>query len=141
MIINSASFTGKNNDVVLAQTDQGEVTIPLPPQKEIIEGSQAVFAEWMANGAGVVTGWVPQNVDPISPIALGQLFVVESGFGADEKVTLFDELFEAEKTGTLESKPKLVAVYTWMKTVKEMAKNGLTEFPPAPFTFEQVVHE
>ena len=92
----------------------------------------------------------PNKVQLPDAIALGQKFVVEAGFGPDEKVTLFDALLNAKeaaaKAGNPElvatTHPKTVAVYTWMQTVKGMAKAGITEgFPSAPFTFNEVVTE
>ncbi len=76
-----------------------------------------------------------------SPIEQGERFVVNAGFSADRKVTLLDLLLQAKEANALESKPKLVALYTWLQTVKATALAGSTVFPEAPCTFEEVVGE
>lgn len=53
----------------------------------------------------------------------------------------FRKLVTAQASGTLASIPKTVAVAAWVETVKGMAIAGQTAFPPAPFTFEEVVAE
>ena len=74
-------------------------------------------------------------------ITLGKRWVLAQGFEADDLVTMFEMLWAADKSGTLESKTKLKATYAWLMTVKGMAKSGAAEFPSAPFTFKEVVTE
>lgn len=62
-------------------------------------------------------------------------------FNADRKVTLLDMLLQFKEAGNLESKPKLVAVYQWMQTVKGMAIAGQLDFPEPPFSFDQILTE
>ena len=78
----------------------------------------------------------------ISPIDAAVAWMESQGFSGSIKMsTLQDELLQAKEAGALESKPKLVATYVWMQTVKGIAKTGSTAFPPAPFTFDQVFAE
>jgi hypothetical protein len=83
----------------------------------------------------------PAPKNDFSAIALGEQHVEASGFSAARLVTLFDLLLQAKEAGTLESKPRLVALYTWLQTVKAAAIAGGTEFPAPPFSFEEVVSE
>ena len=90
-------------------------------------------------------GWVvtepPATPEPPAPnfIALGEAHVEQAGFSAARLVTLFDALLQAKESGTVEQRPKLVAVYTWMQTVKQTALAGSDQFPAAPFTFEEAL--
>ena len=76
-----------------------------------------------------------------SPIELGELAVANAGLSAARLVTLMDLLLQTKEAGQLEAKPKLVALYTWLQTVKALAVAGNIDFPPAPHTFEEVVSE
>ena len=133
MKIHSASFVGTNNDIVLAQTDQGEITIPLPPHAETVEGSQAVFAEWMANGAGVVTGWVTPTAT-VDPIALAQAWVANF-FDAVQLLKMFQWVAGGKKS------TKLGAVLNWEETITSQAVQGATTFANPPATFNEVAIE
>ena len=78
---------------------------------------------------------------PLDKIKAGENFVASAGFSAARLVTLMDMMLSAKDAGTLESKPKLVALYTWLQTVKATALAGSITFPVVPFTFEEVVTE
>jgi hypothetical protein len=54
---------------------------------------------------------------------------------------LQDKLLEKKEAGTLDDYPKLVAVYTWMKTIQATALSGGTAFPDPPHTFDEVLAE
>jgi hypothetical protein len=54
---------------------------------------------------------------------------------------LQDKLLEKKEAGTLEDYPKLVAVYTWMKTIQATALAGSITFPDSPHTFDEVLAE
>ena len=54
---------------------------------------------------------------------------------------LQDKLLTAKEAGTLETMPKLIAVYTWLKTVQGMAVAGQIAFPEPPYTFDEVLAE
>lgn len=81
------------------------------------------------------------EVEPIQCIALGEAHVANSGFTASRLVTLMDSLMQAKEANALAAHPKLVALYTWLQTVKGMAVAGQVNFPPAPYTFEEVISE
>jgi hypothetical protein len=74
-------------------------------------------------------------------IALGEQHVQNAGLTGARLVTLMDLLLQTKEANALASKPKLVALYTWLQTVKGMAIAGSVSFPPAPHTFEEVVSE
>lgn len=74
-------------------------------------------------------------------IQLGEKFVITQGFDADRKVILLNKLLKAKEANAVTNFPKLVALYTWMETVQGMAVAGQTDFPSAPYTFEEVLAE
>ncbi len=74
-------------------------------------------------------------------IKAGEAAVERAGFTASRLVTCMDLLLQTKEANALASKPKLVALYTWLQTVKGMAIAGSVSFPPAPHTFEEVVSE
>jgi hypothetical protein len=80
-------------------------------------------------------------IESPSPIALGEAWVSAAGLTAARLVTLMDLLMTTKEANALAAKPKLVALYTWLQTVKAMAVAGQTNFPAAPHTFEEVVSE
>jgi len=87
------------------------------------------------------TSTVDPTPQPIDAISLGEQHVENSGLSAARLVTLMDLLLTTKEANALASKPKLVALYTWLQTVKAMAITGQVNFPPAPHTFEEVVSE
>jgi hypothetical protein len=74
-------------------------------------------------------------------IAAGERHVAAAGLTGERLVTLMDILLQTKEANALARKPKLVALYTWLQTVKGMAIAGIVQFPPAPHTFEEVVSE
>jgi hypothetical protein len=84
-------------------------------------------------------GWVTPEAP--SPIVLGERAVEAAGLTASRLVTLIDLLLRVQAGETLGEHPKLVALYDWLQTVKSLALAGVTEFPAAPHTFEEVVAE
>jgi hypothetical protein len=54
---------------------------------------------------------------------------------------LQDKLLEKKEAGTLDDYPKLVATYTWLKTIQATALAGSITFPPSPHTFDEVLAE
>lgn len=99
------------------------------------------YGEWetesdFRNSLPPTRTWTDQN-----PIALGESWVETAGLTGSRLVTLFDLLLQTKEAGTLASKPKLVALYTWLQNVKAVAIAGGTEFPASPYTFEDVVTE
>lgn len=117
-------------------------------------GKTTIGAAWAVTG-GEITRWDESLLGPrptqaeldeatmsvADTVAAGEAHVAEAGLTASRLVTLFDALMEAKQADALATKPKLVALYTWLKTVKSMAVAGMTSFPPAPHTFEEVVAE
>lgn len=97
-----------------------------PPAPESIEQRRS---EMMAN--------IPLDVR----IKAGESFVERSGYGASRLVTCMDLLLQAKEAGTVADKPKLVATYQWLQTVKGAALAGSISFPPVPFSFEEVISE
>ena len=81
------------------------------------------------------------SMTPFQKIALGEKYVADSGLTAARLVTLMDLLLTTKEANALATKPKLVALYTWLQTVKSMTVAGVVNFPPAPYTFEEVVSE
>jgi hypothetical protein len=74
-------------------------------------------------------------------IRLGEKFVENAGFTAQRLVTLMDILLQVKENNQQQQRPKLIAVYNWLQTVKQMALQGNINFPPAPHTFEEVLSE
>ena len=74
-------------------------------------------------------------------VQAGEALVERSGFSAARLVTLMDLLMTTKEANALGSRPKLVALYTGLQTVKQTALAGSITFPPAPHTFEEVVSE
>lgn len=81
------------------------------------------------------------NLTPTQKIILGEQHVEKSGLTGSRLVTLMDLLLQVKEADALGSHPKLVALYTWLQTVKGMAIAGNVEFPVCPHTFEEVVSE
>jgi hypothetical protein len=81
------------------------------------------------------------SMTPEQKIQVGEQHVAKAGLTGARLVTLMDLLLQVKEANALASKPKLVALYTWLQTVKAMAIAGQTAFPPAPHTFEEVVSE
>lgn len=96
----------------------------------LIEGTLLTLAEKQA-----------ASLTPSQKIAAGERAVAAAGFSSARLVTLMDMLLTAKEADALASKPKLVALYTWLQTVKQTALAGSVAFPPAPHTFEEVVSE
>jgi hypothetical protein len=108
---------------------------------------------WSDNGSEI-TGWHPSlgqqptkaeveavELPPSYAIALGEQHVEAAGLTGPRLVTLMDLLMQTREANALSAKPKLVALYTWLQTVKGMAVAGQTTFPPIPHTFEEVISE
>ena len=93
----------------------------------------------------------PEPVPPTQAecIALGEQHVLNAGITGFRLAALQNRLLETKAaceaaTPPIDiavAKPKMVTLYTWLKTVEAMAVAGQTAFPPAPHTFEEVVSE
>jgi hypothetical protein len=106
------------------------------------ETDETVIANLVRKGWEIFTPEPQPEPEPISPIVQGEQWVESQGYSAARLVTCFDLLLQVKEADpTLATRPKLVATYTWLQTVKGMAVAGLTTFPPAPHTFEEVVTE
>ena len=87
---------------------------------------------------------IAQRANEMSPsekLMAGIEHVQESGFDPGKWVILLNKLLKARMENTVDSKPKLVAIYSWMETVESMAVAGNLDFPPAPYTFEEAILE
>lgn len=76
-----------------------------------------------------------------SRIRNGERHIEESGFTPARLVTCMDILLQTKESGTLNSYPKLVAVYSWLQEVKQIALSSTDKFPQRPFSFEEVLAE
>lgn len=74
-------------------------------------------------------------------LELAESFIERNGYTAARLVTCMDLLLQAKESDTTTQKPKLVATYQWLQTVKGGALAGSLSFPPVPFTFEEVISE
>ena len=89
-------------------------------------------------------GWTYKNGQLSAPeidhIALAEAHIEKyfSAFGLMEGLR---KMIHAEAAGNLESIPKTVAVSAWVDEVKRLALEKKTEFPPAPYTFEETLAE
>lgn len=66
---------------------------------------------------------------------------IEASFDWLEIDTMQDKLMVVKAAGAESANPKLIAVYTWLQTVKGMAVAGQIAFPATPYTFEDIVAE
>lgn len=107
----------------------------------LIEGELKTMLEKMAIEQAASLAERIAAMTPGEKIALGEQAVANAGLTAARLVTLFDLLLQTKEADAIASKPKLVALYAWLQTVKGMAIAGQTAFPPAPYTFEEVVSE
>jgi len=97
--------------------------------------------QWFESAEEAVSYFAGRAPVSGSPIEQGEAHVANARLSAARLVTLMDLLLQTKDANALESKPKLVALYTWLQTVKAMAIAGSVQFPPAPHTFEEVVSE
>jgi hypothetical protein len=74
-------------------------------------------------------------------IRKGERHIEKEGFTSARLVTCMDTLLQAKESGTLESRPKLAAVYGWLQAVKQLALTSTSKFPQRPFSFEEVLAE
>lgn len=107
----------------------------------LIDGELKTFQEKMASEQAEAEAARFATMTPLDKIKAGEAFVASSGFDASRLVTLLDLMLTAKEAGNLESKPKLVAIYTWLQTIKATALAGSITFPNAPYSFEEVVSE
>ncbi|MCK9587903.1 MAG: hypothetical protein M0Q93_00905 [Terrimicrobiaceae bacterium] len=107
----------------------------------LIDGALKTMAEKMAAAQAARLAERATTMTPAEKIALGEQAVEAAGLTGTRLVTLMDLLLQTKEANALASKPKLVALYTWLQTVKHMAIAGSVAFPPAPHTFEEVVSE
>ena len=96
---------------------------------------------------GSVRDWPAEGIEAAAAahvskcVQAGEALVERSGFSAARLVTLMDLLMTTKEANALGSRPKLVALYAWLQTVKATALAGSVQFSAAPFTFEEVVSE
>jgi len=132
-------------NLILAVTDESGAKFGTPSVEITDEQAATVAALKAANKKiqlvnGVVSEVVPVSSGP-TPIQLGERHVSAAGLSGPRLVTLMDLLLQVKEANSLASKPKLVALYTWLQTVKGLALAGQVAFPAAPHTFEEVVSE
>lgn len=138
-----------------------EVTKPIRGEDETPESYQAAMTAWREENPPTweiqtwdteVLGTKPTHAEVLaeatSPVVsipecikLCEQHVEQSGFTASRLVTLMDLLMQVKEADALATRPKLVALYTWLQTVKATAIAGSVIFPPAPHTFEEVITE
>ncbi|MFZ4536909.1 hypothetical protein [Propionivibrio sp.] len=122
---------GKQSTVVEITDEQAKQVIASPQVHYVfIGGELKTLAEKQA-----------ANMTPEQKIAAGEQHVANAGLTGARLVTLMDLLLTTKEADALASKPKLVALYTWLQTVKSMSIAGVVTFPPAPHTFEEVIGE
>ena len=97
--------------------------------------------KWFESAEDAVAFFAGRTQVTGSPIEQGEIFVENAGLSASRLVTLMDLLMQTKEAGRLDSRPKLVALYEWLQTVKNTAIAGNTTFPAAPYSFEEVISE
>ena len=107
----------------------------------LIDGALKTMKEKMAVEQAARLAERAASMTPEQKIALGEQAVAAAGLTGARLVTLMDLLLQTKEANALAAKPKLVALYTWLQTVKQTALAGSVTFPPAPHTFEEVVSE
>jgi hypothetical protein len=123
-----------------AQVEAGRTSTP-PVRYFLIGGTLLTMQQKMEADRAARLAERAASMTPEQKIAAGEQYVINSGITGFRLGALQDRLLTAKEAGTLASKPKLVALYTWLQTVKAMAIAGSVSFPPAPHTFEEVVSE
>jgi hypothetical protein len=78
--------------------------------------------------------------DPAGPsiaeiIGLGEAHIANSGYSATRLLKLMDLRLSGS------TNPKLLAVYAWTQQVAQLAATGNNTFPPAPYSFEEILTE
>jgi len=127
-------------DEQAAQVEAGRISDP-KVFYFLIDGALKTMAEKMAIAQAARLAERATTMTPEQKIQAGEQHVAAAGFSAARLVTLMDLLLQTKESNALASKPKLVALYTWLQTIKQMAIAGQVNFPPAPHTFEEVVSE
>lgn len=107
----------------------------------LIDGQLKTLAQKLEIDRSVRLAELAATMTPEEKIRAGEQHVANAGFTASRLVTLMDSLMQAKEANALAAHPKLVALYTWLQTVKGMAVAGQVNFPPAPHTFEEVISE
>ncbi|MCK9587965.1 MAG: hypothetical protein WC069_06390 [Candidatus Shapirobacteria bacterium] len=127
-------------DEQAALVESGRTSTP-PVRYFLIDGSLLTMQQKIAADQVARLAERAASMTPEQKITAGEQHVAAAGLTGSRLVTLMDLLLQVKEANALASKPKLVALYTWLQTVKGMAVAGQVGFPPAPFTFEEVVSE
>lgn len=128
------------SDDIAATVIAGRASNP-PVRYFLIEGELKTISEKIAIEQGMRQAERAVNMTIEQKIQAGEMHVANAGLSAARLVTLMDLLLQTKEANALASKPKLVALYAWLQTVKGMAIAGNISFPSAPYTFEEVVSE
>lgn len=120
--------------------EAGRAATP-PVRYFLIEGTLKTMAEKQAIEQVARLAERAASMTPEQKIAAGEQHVAAAGLTGARLVTLMDLLLTTKEANALASKPKMVALYTWLQTVKSMSIAGVVTFPPAPHTFEEVISE
>lgn len=78
---------------------------------------------------------------PGQKIQAGERHILQQGYNATRLLALLERFMKAKETNTLSTLPKLSAVYAWTQQVTQMALSGDPDFPPAPYSFDEVLTE
>lgn len=62
-------------------------------------------------------------------------------FSPMSMISLLDKFYSAKSTGSLESFPKLVAIYEWANKVKSDALAGISKFDAPPYSLVELFSE
>ena len=127
-------------DEQAAQVEAGRTSTP-KVFYFLIEGELKTAQEKQAIAQAARLAERAATLTPEQKIAMGERHVAAAGFTGARLVTLMDMMLQAKEAGTLASKPKLVALYTWLQTIKGIAVAGGAGFPNAPYTFEETIAE
>ena len=115
----------------------------------LIDGALKTMVEKMAIAQAARLAERAASMTPEQKIQAGEAHVLNAGITGFRLAALQNRLLETKAaceaaTPPIDitvAKPKLVALYTWLKTVEAMAIAGSMAFPPAPHTFEEVISE
>jgi hypothetical protein len=120
--------------------EAGRTSTP-PVRYFLIDGELLTMQQKIAADQAARLAERAASMTPEQKIAAGEQHVAKAGLTGARLVTLMDLLLTTKEANALASKPKLVALYTWLQTVKATALAGSVSFPAAPHTFEEVVSE
>lgn len=103
------------------------------PPPELTEAEHAAVREYYRDDLALYFELTRPTGVQVNPIALGEAHIAAQGYSATRLLKLMDLRLSGS------TNPRLLAVYAWTQQVAQLALDGVTAFPLAPFSFEEVL--